>query len=128
MDILRQVEDVDTSAIVETHIFITQMFSSFDLRTLMLVLILQRNDSTPHFHFHFSTLAKNISNEFLVEALSPGSKHRRILVDQTSTRSSKLSATSILRFVAINQSKSINQSIFAGEQSGRVQLWASWVD
>ena len=37
LDILRQVEEVDTQALVETHIFITQLFHMFDLRTTMLV-------------------------------------------------------------------------------------------
>ena len=37
IDILRQVEEVDTKGVLETHIFITQLFESFDLRTTMLV-------------------------------------------------------------------------------------------
>ena len=37
IDILRQVEAVDHSDLVETHIFITQFFQKFDLRTTMLV-------------------------------------------------------------------------------------------
>ncbi|KAK2144833.1 hypothetical protein LSH36_726g01007 [Paralvinella palmiformis] len=36
IDILRQVEDVDQNSVVEAHIFITQLFQSFDLRTTML--------------------------------------------------------------------------------------------
>ncbi|ELU06497.1 hypothetical protein CAPTEDRAFT_191097 [Capitella teleta] len=38
VDIIRQVEEVDAAAIVDTHIFITQMFNSFDLRTMMLYI------------------------------------------------------------------------------------------
>jgi len=37
LDILRTVEDVDEREIVQTHIFITQLFHQFDLRTTMLV-------------------------------------------------------------------------------------------
>jgi len=37
LDILRSVEDVDEKEIVQTHIFVTQMFHQFDLRTTMLV-------------------------------------------------------------------------------------------
>jgi len=37
IDILRSVEDVDEKEIVQTHIFVTQLFNQFDLRTTMLV-------------------------------------------------------------------------------------------
>jgi len=37
LDILRSVEDVDEREIIQTHIFVTQMFHQFDLRTTMLV-------------------------------------------------------------------------------------------
>ena len=37
LDILRNVEEVDEKEIVETHIFVTQLFHQFDLRTTMLV-------------------------------------------------------------------------------------------
>ena len=37
LDILRSVEDVDDKEIVQTHIFVTQLFHQFDLRTTMLV-------------------------------------------------------------------------------------------
>jgi len=37
LDILRSVEEVDEKEIVQTHIFVTQMFHQFDLRTTMLV-------------------------------------------------------------------------------------------
>ena len=39
-DIIRQVEDNDTASIVETHIFITQLFQHFDLRTTMMVILI----------------------------------------------------------------------------------------
>ncbi|KAI0214789.1 Dual oxidase 2, partial [Lamellibrachia satsuma] len=35
-DVLRQIESVDTKETVETHLFITQLFQNFDLRTTML--------------------------------------------------------------------------------------------
>ena len=37
LDILRSVEEVDEKEIVQTHIFVTQLFHQFDLRTTMLV-------------------------------------------------------------------------------------------
>jgi len=37
LDILRTVEEVDEKEIVQTHIFVTQLFHQFDLRTTMLV-------------------------------------------------------------------------------------------
>ena len=37
IDILKCVEERDTKSIVETHIFMTQLFHLFDLRTTMLV-------------------------------------------------------------------------------------------
>ena len=37
VDIIKNVEEHDKNQIVETHIFITQMFHQFDLRTTMLV-------------------------------------------------------------------------------------------
>ena len=36
-DIIRDVEDADTKGLVEMHIFVTQFFDKFDLRTTMLV-------------------------------------------------------------------------------------------
>ena len=36
-DIIRDVEEADTKGLVETHIFVTQFFDKFDLRTTMLV-------------------------------------------------------------------------------------------
>ena len=36
-DIIKDVEDADTKGLVENHIFITQFFDKFDLRTTMLV-------------------------------------------------------------------------------------------
>jgi len=39
LDILRSVEESDKKEIVETHIFVTQMFHQFDLRTTMLVSV-----------------------------------------------------------------------------------------
>ena len=37
IDILRQMESVEQNNVVETHIFITQLFKHFDLRTSLLV-------------------------------------------------------------------------------------------
>ena len=37
LDILRSAEEVDEKDIMQTHIFVTQMFHQFDLRTTMLV-------------------------------------------------------------------------------------------
>ena len=37
IDILKQVEDTDVTETIQTHIFITQFFNKFDLRTSMLV-------------------------------------------------------------------------------------------
>ena len=39
LDILQEVEDVDTHGMVSIDIFITQFFQNFDLRTAMLVSI-----------------------------------------------------------------------------------------
>ena len=36
-DIIKDVEEADTKGLVENHIFITQFFDKFDLRTTMLV-------------------------------------------------------------------------------------------
>ena len=36
-DIIKDVEDADTKGLVESHIFVTQFFDKFDLRTTMLV-------------------------------------------------------------------------------------------
>lgn len=36
-EIIRDVEDADKNNLVESHIFITQFFDKFDLRTTMLV-------------------------------------------------------------------------------------------
>ena len=38
-DIIREVEEKDTKNLVEIHIFITQFFDKFDLRTTMLVSV-----------------------------------------------------------------------------------------
>ena len=38
-DVLRQIESIDTKEMVETHLFITQLFQNFDLRTTMLVSV-----------------------------------------------------------------------------------------
>ena len=37
VDIIRDVEDSDPNHLMSTHIFITQFYSKFDLRTIMLV-------------------------------------------------------------------------------------------
>ena len=37
MDVLRDVEDKDVTNVLEMHIFITQFFHKYDLRTTMLV-------------------------------------------------------------------------------------------
>lgn len=37
LDILHTVEEVDKKEVIETHIFLTQLFSRFDMRTTMLV-------------------------------------------------------------------------------------------
>ena len=44
VDILRSVEELDEKETVQTHIFVTQLFHQFDLRTTMLVS--HRFDST----------------------------------------------------------------------------------
>ena len=36
-DIIKDVEEADTKGLVETHIFVSQFFDKFDLRTTMLV-------------------------------------------------------------------------------------------
>ena len=36
-DIIRDVEEADKKGLVENHVFITQFFDKFDLRTTMLV-------------------------------------------------------------------------------------------
>ena len=36
-DIIKDVEEADTKELVENHIFVTQFFDKFDLRTTMLV-------------------------------------------------------------------------------------------
>ena len=41
-DIIKDVEDADTKGLVENHIFVTQFFDKFDLRTTMLVSIYLR--------------------------------------------------------------------------------------
>ena len=38
-DIIREVEDADKKGRVEMHIFVTQFFDKFDLRTTMLVSV-----------------------------------------------------------------------------------------
>ena len=38
-DIIREVEDADKKGLVEVHIFVTQFFDKFDLRTTMLVSV-----------------------------------------------------------------------------------------
>ena len=38
-DIIREVEEADKKGLVEMHIFVTQFFDKFDLRTTMLVSI-----------------------------------------------------------------------------------------
>ncbi|XP_077864050.1 dual oxidase 2-like, partial [Saccoglossus kowalevskii] len=48
MDILREVEQEDHNNIIDVHIFITQFYQKFDLRTTMLY-ICER---------HFQTIAK----------------------------------------------------------------------
>ena len=37
VDIIREVEDKDGNSLVSTHVFITQFYEKFDLRTMMLV-------------------------------------------------------------------------------------------
>lgn len=39
-DIIRDVEEADKKNLVENHIFVTQFFDKFDLRTTMLVSLL----------------------------------------------------------------------------------------
>ena len=66
-DIIREVEEKDTTGLVTVHIFITQFYEKFDLRTTMLVremdiihydLIIssgqpwQKMSSKPFFHFN----------------------------------------------------------------------------
>lgn len=43
VDIIRDVEKKDTVSLVHTHIFITQFHEKFDLRTTMLVSLLEMN-------------------------------------------------------------------------------------
>ena len=38
-DIIREVEEADKKGLVEMHIFVTQFFDKFDLRTTMLVSV-----------------------------------------------------------------------------------------
>lgn len=38
-DIIREVEEADKKNLVEIHIFVTQFFDKFDLRTTMLVSV-----------------------------------------------------------------------------------------
>ena len=52
-DILRQIESIDTKETVETHLFITQLFQNFDLRTTMLVSV-PRDAKTNLFNYAFS--------------------------------------------------------------------------
>lgn len=37
IDVLREVEDLDTKRVLDVHVFVTQYFHKFDLRTTMLV-------------------------------------------------------------------------------------------
>ena len=37
VDILRELENADTSLVVSVHIFVTQFYEKFDLRTILLV-------------------------------------------------------------------------------------------
>ena len=42
IDVLREVEKKDVTNVLEMHIFITQFFNKFDLRTTMLVIEIQQ--------------------------------------------------------------------------------------
>lgn len=52
IDIIREVEDTDKNGLVDVHIFITQFYEKFDLRTTMLVSIVL-------VHGYLSTPLKN---------------------------------------------------------------------
>ena len=43
-DIIRDVEDADKKGLVENHIFVTQFFDKFDLRTTMLVSVVNNTN------------------------------------------------------------------------------------
>jgi len=62
LDILRSVEDVDEKEIIQTHIFVTQMFHQFDLRTTMLV---SRLRFCAIFHIFAVPKCSNISGKHL---------------------------------------------------------------
>ena len=49
-DIIKDVEEADTKGLVENHIFVTQFFDKFDLRTTMLV---RRYHIHVHVHVYF---------------------------------------------------------------------------
>ena len=80
IDILKNVEERDRKSIVETHIFITQLFHQFDLRTTMLVntsriTFWQLTSSliglvTSLFWFICSTCARSTSRRCQVKASS----------------------------------------------------------
>ena len=62
-DVIREVEEVDTKGLVEMHIFITQLFDKFDLRTTMLVsgsiFNPQGLNIVLHLSFHSTSVSDN---------------------------------------------------------------------
>lgn len=72
IDVLRNVEEKDVNGVLEIHIFVTQFFHKFDLRTTMLVRCVSHlRDAYTALMLRFSTFAKNISAVTAVAACSP---------------------------------------------------------
>ena len=53
-DIIKDVEEADKKGLVENHIFVTQFFDKFDLRTTMLVSIKQHTNSNLYRRLSFA--------------------------------------------------------------------------
>ncbi len=77
IDVLRDVERKDVTNVLEMHIFITQFFHKFDLRTTMLVptircMILTRFFFQHSWCFFCSTSARITSSGYPSAVCSPG--------------------------------------------------------
>jgi len=77
LDILRTVEEVDEKEIVQTHIFVTQLFHQFDLRTTMLVSRLFNSDSTFSLIKCFTITGKHLKLEINMHHLRKAMQNRQ---------------------------------------------------
>ena len=81
-DIIREVEeqDADRDGVVDVHIFITQFYNKFDLRTTMLVGSKKNAFLSLLFFFVFSTFVNGTFSGFIIAVFSPVCALRPTLV------------------------------------------------